>query len=62
MKGVERVILPIASGNFLYVAASDLVPELHRERGGWLVLAQVGTIPAAIARMLGIRTLRQGLE
>lgn len=61
MEGVERVILPIAAGNFLYIAASDLVPELHRERGGWMALAQVGIILAGIAVMLGIRMLRQGL-
>jgi len=25
-------LLPFAAGGFLYIAASDLVPELHKER------------------------------
>lgn len=61
MESVQRVILPIAAGNFLYIAASDLVPELHRERGGWTALRQVAIILAGIALMLGVRLLRQGL-
>jgi len=31
MNGIEYILLPIAAGNFLYIAASDLVPELHKE-------------------------------
>jgi zinc and cadmium transporter len=27
-----RYILPFAAGGFLYISASDLIPELHRER------------------------------
>lgn len=26
------VILPVAAGGFIYIAASDLIPELHKER------------------------------
>lgn len=26
-------LLPLAAGNFLYIAASDLVPQLNKERG-----------------------------
>lgn len=26
-------ILPLAAGNFLYIAGSDLIPELHKENG-----------------------------
>lgn len=61
VESIARVILPIAAGNFLYIAASDLVPELHQERGGWTALRQVAIILTGIALMLGVRILRQGL-
>ncbi|PIQ76302.1 ZIP family metal transporter [Candidatus Peregrinibacteria bacterium CG10_big_fil_rev_8_21_14_0_10_49_24] len=28
---IEKILLPIAAGNFLYIAGSDLIPELHKE-------------------------------
>jgi zinc and cadmium transporter len=28
---IEHILLPIAAGNFLYIAGSDLIPELHKE-------------------------------
>jgi len=31
IKGVIPFILPFAAGGFIYIAASDLIPELHRE-------------------------------
>ncbi|MCA9371219.1 MAG: ZIP family metal transporter [Candidatus Peregrinibacteria bacterium] len=30
-EGVETILLPLAAGNFLYIAGSDLIPELHKE-------------------------------
>ena len=32
MSGAMIYLLPFAAGGFLYIAASDLVPELHKER------------------------------
>lgn len=29
--GIENILLPLAAGNFLYIAGSDLIPELHKE-------------------------------
>lgn len=29
--GIEYALLPIAAGNFLYIATTDLIPELHKE-------------------------------
>ena len=40
--GLTEVLLPIAAGNFLYLAGSDLIPELHKHTGirqGFLQLA-----------------------
>ncbi len=31
MDGIEFILLPIAAGNFLYIATTDLIPELHKE-------------------------------
>ena len=30
-EGIEMLLLPLTAGNFLYIAGSDLLPELHRE-------------------------------
>jgi zinc and cadmium transporter len=32
--GLEIILLPFAAGGFLYIAASDLIPELHKEKEG----------------------------
>jgi len=31
--GFASALVAIAAGNFLYIAAADLIPELHRNRG-----------------------------
>ncbi len=31
VSGIEFILLPIAAGNFLYIATTDLIPELHKE-------------------------------
>jgi zinc and cadmium transporter len=31
IENFSSVLLPIAAGGFIYIAASDLVPELHKE-------------------------------
>jgi len=31
LQGSIQYILPFAAGNFIYIAGSDLVPELHKE-------------------------------
>ncbi len=31
VKDTEAVLLPLAAGNFLYIAGSDLIPELHKQ-------------------------------
>ena len=33
--GVEKVLVPIAAGGFIYIAASDLIPELHKHSDGF---------------------------
>lgn len=31
INGVEFILVPIAAGGFIYIAGSDLIPELHKE-------------------------------
>ncbi len=28
---INQILIPLASGNFIYIAGSDLIPELHKE-------------------------------
>ena len=55
---VDQTIIPIAiafgAGNFLYIAGSDLVPELHKHRGAGNALAQFFFILVGIALMLAL--------
>lgn len=45
---LERYLVPVAAGNFLYIAASDLIPELLTKRQGKTSIIQV------IIMLLGI--------
>ncbi|MDO8648862.1 MAG: ZIP family metal transporter [Candidatus Peregrinibacteria bacterium] len=47
-EGLSKYMLPFAAGNFLYIAGSDLIPELHKERGLGAALLQI------ISMILGI--------
>ena len=33
VEGAEQFLIPFAAGQFIYVALSDLVPEIHRRKG-----------------------------
>ncbi|HLD24550.1 MAG TPA: ZIP family metal transporter [Patescibacteria group bacterium] len=41
---IERFLVPFAAGNFLYIAASDLIPELLTKRHGKTSVIQVATL------------------
>lgn len=41
---IQEILVPIAAGGFLYIAASDLIPELHKEKDRvrmWLSFASL---------------------
>lgn len=61
VQNLEALLLPLAAGNFLYIAASDLIPQLHRERTARDASIQVLIISTAVAVMVGVRVLRQSL-
>ena len=48
---LNTLLLPVAAGSFLYIAASDLIPELHRERRPAAVLQQVALVLLGVAVM-----------
>lgn len=51
VSGFGAHLLPVAAGSFLYIAASDLIPELHRERNPGAVLRQVALVLLGVAVM-----------
>lgn len=48
---VEQFLLPFAAGSFLYIAGSDLIPELHKEPGLKQAIGQVLAFIIGIAVM-----------
>ena len=48
---LERFALPIAAGGFLYIAAADLIPELHHHTGDRHVLNILLGFAAGLAAM-----------
>jgi zinc and cadmium transporter len=54
VEGAELVLLPIAAGNFLYIAGSDLIPELHKEYRPMQGIAQLVLVLAGIVLMVAL--------
>lgn len=58
-ESIEKYLVPFATGNFIYIAASDLIPELLKKRKGYSSIVQVLLLLAgiflvtAIARFMG---------
>ena len=50
-------MLPFAAGGFIYIAGSDLVPELHKERDPVKSLLQLGAIAVGIGAMFLVTLL-----
>lgn len=44
-------LVPIAAGGFIYIAGSDLIPELHKEVKSWGSLLELGMFILGIAVM-----------
>ena len=47
-------LLPIAAGNFLYLAAADLIPEIKHERRGHRKVEHFAAFTAGLAILLGL--------
>lgn len=52
--GAIMFLLPFAAGGFLYIAASDLIPELHKETNTLKTVISFASFLAGIVLMWGI--------
>lgn len=57
VRDFPAAMVPFAAGGFLYIAGSDLVPELHKERDPLKSLLQLGAIAVGIGSMLLVALL-----
>lgn len=56
--GFSDALVPLTAGGFIYLAGTDLLPELHHQPGGFMAGArQVALIAAGIALMVALRWL-----
>jgi len=58
--GFTALLLPFAAGGFVYIAASDLVPELHKEKRLAKSMLYFAFFLIGIGFMLGIKLLFGG--
>lgn len=49
---LQFILVPIAAGGFIYIAGSDLIPELHKERGIVTSLLQLAALLVGIGVMV----------
>ena len=54
MLHIELILIPLAAGNFLYIAGSDLLPELHKEVKLSAAFRQLLFLLAGIGVMAGL--------
>jgi zinc and cadmium transporter len=57
IQGVIPFVLPFAAGGFIYIAASDLVPELHKETKLNKLLLSFGFFTLGVIIMLAMKLL-----
>ncbi len=54
VEGIETYLLPLAAGNFLYIAIADLLPELHKDAHPIRALGQLLCIVAGVVLLYGV--------
>ena len=53
IENLEMPLLGIAAGSFLYIAAADLIPEIHRQKGSRATLTQLFLLVVGMLVILG---------
>lgn len=53
-ESVERLLLPFSAGAFIYIASTDLIPELHKEPEPVKSLIQVAALVAGLLVMAAL--------
>ena len=51
---IERTLLPFTAGAFVYIASTDLIPELHKEPEPLKSVVQVVALVAGVATMVSL--------
>lgn len=54
---IERVLVPFAAGAFIYIASTDLLPDLHKEPETGKSLAQLAALVAGMGAMAALLVL-----
>ena len=54
---IERVLVPFSAGAFIYIASTDLLPDLHKEPETGKSLAQLVALVAGICAMAALLVL-----
>ena len=57
VQGLAQFLVPFAAGGFIYIAATDLMPELHKRTQGKESLIQLLTILTGIGLMYALKIL-----
>lgn len=61
VEGMPAVLLPFAAGTFIYIASSDLIPEMTVETNQRKATLTFGVFLLGILLMLGVRLFREGM-
>lgn len=51
------ILLPVTAGGFIYIAGSDLIPELHHQDDPWKSLGQLFFMVSGLAVMYGLHVI-----
>ncbi|HLC64622.1 MAG TPA: ZIP family metal transporter [Candidatus Nanoarchaeia archaeon] len=54
VEGVTTFLIPFSAGTFIYIAGSDLIPELHKEANTKKSLLEIGTFCAGVLVMIAL--------
>jgi len=57
IQGIEQFLVPLAAGGFIYIAATDLMPELHKRRQANESIIQLAAILTGIGLMSALKIL-----
>lgn len=57
MEGFIQILIPLTAGGFIYIAGSDLVPQLHKDVKSFRALFQFVAILAGVGLMLLLKAL-----
>jgi len=60
LEGFKTLMLPFAAGGFLYIAASDLIPELHKEADMKKAMISFMFFLIGVGLMLAIKIIAHG--